>query len=375
MLALSSATRKQSLVGIVGSKRSRTLLSLVDSRFSPPPVRVNPLVHFSPQRQDHDDDQKSLHQQRLYHTALPRIQLGLGGNVMGFQNNNTNRHLFPQQLVRGIVTTSATTSSTVTATAKAPYKISPSNEFHSTHQVHSASLSSSSSSSSSSPSSSSSSDQQEDKLTWGERYKEGTASVRARAQHLREGAKASFTEFREHPGQSVSSGAKSFTGMVRAYGPMFAVVHVTLYFATISALFVGVDSGVLDPVYLMSHVGSATADGVATETKNTVDLVVEWMQHHTWTESMAPVIERNPHFASFAVAWIAVKFTEPLRLPISLFLTPRLARYFGWRPKKLDGGEGGDAATDSSKSNSSSSDGEKSNESTKSSYPSASGKE
>ena len=219
--------------------------------------------------------------------------------------------------------------------------------YHSCHHVHSASLSSTSSSTSSSSTSSSSTsshgsndddhndDHPHHKRTWRERYKEGTASVRAQAKHLRENAQASLTEFREHPGESVKEGAKSFSGMMKAYGPVFAGVHVSLYFATIAGLFVGVDSGLLDPVYLINLLGNAdtSATGVATETKNTVDVVVEWMQAHTWTQGLAPVIERNPHFASFAVAWITVKFTEPIRLPISLFLTPRLARYLGIKAK------------------------------------------
>ena len=33
----------------------------------------------------------------------------------------------------------------------------------------------------------------------------------------------------------------------------------------------------------------------------------------------------NPKASNFAVAWILAKFTEPLRLPVTLWLTPRIA--------------------------------------------------
>ncbi|KAJ1624653.1 hypothetical protein T492DRAFT_1045683 [Pavlovales sp. CCMP2436] len=33
----------------------------------------------------------------------------------------------------------------------------------------------------------------------------------------------------------------------------------------------------------------------------------------------------NPKASNFAVAWILAKFTEPVRLPVTLWLTPRIA--------------------------------------------------
>ena len=51
---------------------------------------------------------------------------------------------------------------------------------------------------------------------------------------------------------------------------------------------------------------------------------------------MAPWIEANPHFANFAVSWIAVKFTEPIRLPISFYFTPRVARWMGAKGQSED---------------------------------------
>jgi len=200
----------------------------------------------------------------------------------------------------------------------------------SSHQIHAASLSSSSSDTASSGTDN---DGNQGKLrseNWRARAANMRENARERATHMRDSAEKSMKEFREDPKESMKSGAKSFSDMMQKYGPIFVGVHLSVYFASLAALFAGVDSGIMDPGNLMSMLGSGT-DG-ASETKDTVEYVVDWMNNHSWSKSMAPFIERNPHFASLAVAWIAVKFTEPIRLPISLYLTPGVARYLGQEP-------------------------------------------
>jgi hypothetical protein len=43
----------------------------------------------------------------------------------------------------------------------------------------------------------------------------------------------------------------------------------------------------------------------------------------------------NSKTGSFVIAWVATKFTEPLRLAITLAITPRIARLVGRAPKKI----------------------------------------
>lgn len=149
---------------------------------------------------------------------------------------------------------------------------------------------------------------------------------------LRENAKESYKEFREHPRESMREGAKSFSGMMRKYGPVFIGTYGVVYFTTLGSLFVAVQGGVLDPVYLFSLLGEQVVadDAGVVGTPNTVDLVVDWMKNHAFTEQYAPVIEERPYLANLAVAWIAVKFTEPFRAAVALSLTPRVARFFGF---------------------------------------------
>ena len=118
--------------------------------------------------------------------------------------------------------------------------------------------------------------------------------------------------------------------MLQQYGPVFVGTYGTLYLSTLALFFVGVESGTLDPVLLFQWLGQTQDPSGGTAAESTVDLVVEFMQNHTWTQPYAHVMEKNPSVANLAVAWIAVKFTEPIRLALSVAVTPRLARYFGY---------------------------------------------
>jgi len=45
-------------------------------------------------------------------------------------------------------------------------------------------------------------------------------------------------------------------------------------------------------------------------------------------------IRSSPTVGAFAVAWVAAKFTEPVRLVATFFIVPRLARYLSRAPAK-----------------------------------------
>jgi Protein of unknown function (DUF1279) len=161
-----------------------------------------------------------------------------------------------------------------------------------------------------------------------------TDSMRERATSMRETARGHYRDFREHPAKSARLGAKSFGGMLRQYGPVFLGTYMSVYFATLGGLFLGVESGVLDPAGLFHMLGHAD-DDTSGETINTVKLVIDFMEQYEFTSKFVHIVEKRPEVANLAVAWIAVKFTEPLRLATSLAITPRIARYFGIQPKGL----------------------------------------
>lgn len=133
-------------------------------------------------------------------------------------------------------------------------------------------------------------------------------------------------------------GANTVSAMIRQYGPVFVVTYGTVYFTFLGTLFLGIDSGMLDPAKILHFFQGTVTEGADTP-KSTVHMVVEILEHYSWTAKYAPIVEKNPHVANLAVAWIAIKFTEPIRLALTLAVVPRLARYFGFVPKKVVEGE------------------------------------
>jgi len=178
------------------------------------------------------------------------------------------------------------------------------------------------------------------KSTLRERTKEHAANLRQSASNIRDQAAERLQTVRENPAES----ARSFGSMIRLYGPVFLGTYFCVYVATLGSLFMGVESGVLDPVHVMQ------SWGVGEGTESTVQFVVDWMKSHTLTEPYAETVKKNPELGNLAVAWIAVKFTEPVRFAVTLALTPRVARAIGWTVKKEEETEQDQEEKDTTKS-------------------------
>lgn len=151
---------------------------------------------------------------------------------------------------------------------------------------------------------------------------------RERAGEMRDNASERWNELREDP----KKGARAFGSMMKKYGPVFIGTYFGVYLSTLGLFFAGIESGVLDPVVLFQWIGPENG---STSANTTYELVIDFMKNHTLTKPAVPYLEKNPSMANLAVAWITVKFTEPIRLPLSLFLTPRVARMVGYRPKEI----------------------------------------
>lgn len=161
--------------------------------------------------------------------------------------------------------------------------------------------------------------------------------LRQQAGEMRDRAQAGYRYVRDHPKES----ATSFGIMLRRYGPVFIGTYLSVYFATLGSLFLMVESGIMDPAGLFDLFGHGT-DGNGSgseESRNTVDLVVEFMRSHSFTSPYAGFVEKNPAVANLAVAWIAVKFTEPARLAVALSITPRVARTLGYSAAAVESEE------------------------------------
>lgn len=146
--------------------------------------------------------------------------------------------------------------------------------------------------------------------------------------------------------KAARKGARSATEMIQRYGPVFIGTYLGIYVTTLGTLYIGVESGVLDPAYIMSWVAEE-----GETSKSTVQFVTEFLEHYSWTKQYAPMVEKHPGGANLGVAWIATKLTEPLRLGASALVVPRIARYFGYVVDEVEDdhhepeGEGGIASS------------------------------
>jgi hypothetical protein len=118
--------------------------------------------------------------------------------------------------------------------------------------------------------------------------------------------------------------------LISKYGSTFIGTYLGVYFTTLVSLFGLLESGVLDvkmiSVYTdalrgvlpFGHLGvSEISDGLFGGLKSSL-----WNVLNTYFP--AEYIQ-NPHVSNLAVAWITVKFTEPLRLATTCLLVPRVA--------------------------------------------------
>lgn len=149
---------------------------------------------------------------------------------------------------------------------------------------------------------------------------------------MRERAEQHARNIRKSSAKAARKGAKSAGAMAKQYGPVFIGTYFTIYWSFLALLYGGVDSGLVDPLTVIQFIKSNSTETTET-TITTVEYVVGIMNHYSLTAPYAPYIEKNPHFANLGVAWIGVKFTEPVRLALTIAVVPRLARYFGFVKK------------------------------------------
>ena len=133
----------------------------------------------------------------------------------------------------------------------------------------------------------------------------------------------------------------SFRTMMRRYGKIFIATYFTVYVSTVTSLFLAVQSGHLDAMYMISLLTGTSSPsepgGVADpetikDAASAMKDLVELLESYTLTRPVAPMVEEYPWTANFAIAWVATKFTEPIRFGATVVLTPPIARFLGYRP-------------------------------------------
>eukprot|EP00547_Thalassionema_nitzschioides_P015941 CAMPEP_0194253244 /NCGR_PEP_ID=MMETSP0158-20130606/29478_1 /TAXON_ID=33649 /ORGANISM="Thalassionema nitzschioides, Strain L26-B" /LENGTH=181 /DNA_ID=CAMNT_0038990885 /DNA_START=270 /DNA_END=815 /DNA_ORIENTATION=- len=159
-------------------------------------------------------------------------------------------------------------------------------------------------------------------------YKTKAAEAKVKYEEQAAAAKIKYEKGKE----VAKRGAQSSFTVMKQYGPVAVGFYAALYGVTFGSLYIGIDSGLIDPATAMGYLTSAS-EGME-ESRTTAQLVVDYLKHYSWTEPAVPFLEKNPHFANLAVVWVITKFTEPARIVITAGVVPRLAKYLGFVPKK-----------------------------------------
>eukprot|EP01112_Ceratiomyxa_fruticulosa_P010685 TRINITY_DN2839_c0_g2_i2.p1 TRINITY_DN2839_c0_g2~~TRINITY_DN2839_c0_g2_i2.p1 ORF type:complete len:279 (+),score=46.27 TRINITY_DN2839_c0_g2_i2:125-838(+) len=108
----------------------------------------------------------------------------------------------------------------------------------------------------------------------------------------------------------VSSFKNKIKTFVKKYGPIGLITYFTLYYATWASLYFAVDGG-----YIISN--------------NVIQTLSSW-----GLDKWFDLSTLNSKAGSVAVSWVLTKFTEPLRVAITVAITPTLVKW--WTNKKTE---------------------------------------
>jgi len=130
-------------------------------------------------------------------------------------------------------------------------------------------------------------------------------------------------------------GAFKVQDKIQKYGWSFVATYLSVYVATLASLYGGLDSGLIDPSTLSNievpwhPSGGELGDGGTTDREDfnsAVELVASHMKKFSWTEPYADAVSKNPRLSNLAIAWVATKLTEPLRLAASIAIVRTITK-------------------------------------------------
>jgi Protein of unknown function (DUF1279) len=141
-------------------------------------------------------------------------------------------------------------------------------------------------------------------------YLSPTANVFATANHAhKEGNMVTKVE---------SESSWSLTGLCTGYGPLVWKTYWGVYFGTLGGLFIGVQSGVLNPLRVLSSTNS--------NTQTVSEYAAGFLQRHARVARYAPFVQNHPMVANFLVAFLIAEAFEPIRIATTAVLVPSIAR-------------------------------------------------
>ncbi|KAG7385031.1 hypothetical protein PHYPSEUDO_001967 [Phytophthora pseudosyringae] len=117
----------------------------------------------------------------------------------------------------------------------------------------------------------------------------------------------------------------------RKYGVVAIGTYLAMYGTVLGSVYLAIDQGWVRT----NRRANSKGEGQSEESFNLVTTTNKFVK---LAEDMGIAqyleVERvNSKSGTFLLAWIATKFTEPVRLALTIAVTPRIARFFGRAPK------------------------------------------
>ncbi|KAF0752345.1 hypothetical protein AaE_006075 [Aphanomyces astaci] len=119
---------------------------------------------------------------------------------------------------------------------------------------------------------------------------------------------------------------QKFKDLWNTYGWVGVGTYLGVYVVTLGSMFAAIETG------LLSTAAPSNKDDTNGSDDESFNIVKATNKLTDWTKSMGlgahfNVPDVSPTTGSFLIAWVATKFTEPVRLAVTLMITPRLARF------------------------------------------------
>jgi len=118
----------------------------------------------------------------------------------------------------------------------------------------------------------------------------------------------------------------SLKGKVKALWKNYGVVAIGTYF--------GIYVSVLSSLFFSLDYDVFNASTFGFDPVKTVQKVCDLVETYTGSAFLPGYIRDHPKVGTFAVAWVMTKFTEPVRLAVTLTIVPTISRFLGYAPPK-----------------------------------------
>ncbi|EQC42404.1 hypothetical protein SDRG_00140 [Saprolegnia diclina VS20] len=119
-----------------------------------------------------------------------------------------------------------------------------------------------------------------------------------------------------------------FKDLWKQYGLVAVGTYLTIYGIVLGSMYAAIETGVLST---KKEVPRKEGDAASPDDESSLNILTATNRMMDWTNAIGlgqylDIPEVNSKTSAFLIAWVATKFTEPLRFAVTLMVTPRVAR-------------------------------------------------